>query len=167
METKTCSKCGASYEPNGKSTRNASWCKPCGAAYMREYQKQNREKMRAIDLRWRQRNRDKIRTITLAKYHALSPEQKRDRAQKGRKAYLQREFGITVERYDEMLRNQNGLCAICGNPGGRRLLAVDHDHATGKVRELLCHYCNLALARVEGVPNWNELSLKYLEKHRC
>ena len=59
---------------------------------------------------------------------------------------LQSDFGINLEEYEAMLQQQNGVCAICGNlcASGRRL-AVDHDHATGKVRVLLCSYCNRRL----------------------
>ena len=48
-------------------------------------------------------------------------------------------YGITLEDYNAMYERQGGRCAICG-AGGK--LVVDHDHKTGKVRELLCHLCN-------------------------
>jgi len=45
-----------------------------------------------------------------------------------------------------MLEAQHGLCAICLRPPkeGKRL-AVDHNHKTGKVRGLLCWFCNKRL----------------------
>lgn len=56
--------------------------------------------------------------------------------------YLKRHYGISLEQYMEMLAAQNGKCAICGNEetnitkdGERRMLAVDHDHKTGAIRE--------------------------------
>lgn len=64
---------------------------------------------------------------------------------------LRSNYGLTVERYDEMLAQQGGLCAICANPpkpdGNRAAsrLVVDHDHETGQVRRLLCNNCNRAL----------------------
>lgn len=56
-------------------------------------------------------------------------------------------YGITEEQYDQMLIEQAGVCKLCGGPPiGRGLrLHVDHDHATGKVRGLLCSKCNTAL----------------------
>jgi len=52
-------------------------------------------------------------------------------------------YGITAEQYDEMLRRQGGVCAVCGQDcrTGMRL-AVDHDPDTNQVRGLLCRACN-------------------------
>jgi hypothetical protein len=59
-----------------------------------------------------------------------------------RRAYNLKQFGLTVEQYDEMLRRQGGVCAVCGRPPKVRRLNVDHDHATDRVRCLACHLCN-------------------------
>lgn len=62
-----------------------------------------------------------------------------------------RRFGLTPEEYDEKLAAQDGRCASCGNPDGGRNQwgvishAVDHNHATGDNRGLLCMGCNRAL----------------------
>lgn len=57
-------------------------------------------------------------------------------------------YGITLEEYQVLERQQDGLCAICGqlNYDGRPLV-VDHDHSTGAVRGLLCHPCNRGLGQ--------------------
>lgn len=67
----------------------------------------------------------------------------RDRA----KAYGLAKYGITLDQYNLMLDEQGGGCAICGaisNKNGKALF-VDHCHATGKVRGILCHRCNTGL----------------------
>jgi hypothetical protein len=65
-----------------------------------------------------------------------------------------KQLGLTFEDYKNMVERQQGLCACCGqletyNIGGGNLetksLAVDHNHKTGKVRELLCNRCNVVL----------------------
>ena len=72
-----------------------------------------------------------------------------------RKHHFKKRYGITPEQYEEMERQQRGLCAICYMPETRVLhgrkprLAVDHNHSTGKVRALLCFMCNAKLATIE------------------
>ena len=57
--------------------------------------------------------------------------------------------GLTVEEGEALFAHQGGLCAVCRGDNGGRLLAIDHDHATGRVRGLVCHPCNLAAGHVE------------------
>lgn len=55
---------------------------------------------------------------------------------------------LTEERAEaerqKMSDKQGACCAICYKPEGgfKNRLAVDHNHKTGKVRGLLCFYCN-------------------------
>jgi len=61
-------------------------------------------------------------------------------------------YGISVEQYEAMLKQQSGCCAICKKAPGenaRGRLHVDHCHKTGKIRGLLCVKCNMALGWVE------------------
>jgi hypothetical protein len=84
-------------------------------------------------------------------YYARHEENKqrlRARYPKVRAWKLMRVYGLTVEDYDRMYEEQGGACAICRNPkndGPRPSLHVDHDHATGEVRGLLCNLCNVGL----------------------
>lgn len=50
--------------------------------------------------------------------------------------------------FDEMkaLLQANKACATCGSDGDTRPLHVDHDHATGAIRGVLCHWCNTVLS---------------------
>ena len=64
-----------------------------------------------------------------------------------------RAAGVDATRYQEMLREQGGVCAICAQPerapdkasGKTKDLAIDHDHVTGAIRALLCSACNTAI----------------------
>jgi hypothetical protein len=68
--------------------------------------------------------------------------------------------GIDADRYQEMLKEQGGVCAICCKPeratdkasGKIKDLAIDHCHATGEVRALLCSNCNRALGLFNDDP---------------
>jgi hypothetical protein len=78
-------------------------------------------------------------------------------------------YGITATTYDAMLAAQGGGCAICGakpaSPWGRSALHVDHDHATGKVRGLLCMPCNTALGFFRDSPSLLARATTYLYEH--
>ena len=52
--------------------------------------------------------------------------------------HILKTYGLTPEAYREILRLQEGRCFICQRVPRSRRLAVDHDHATGEVRGLLC-----------------------------
>ena len=63
-----------------------------------------------------------------------------------RERYLQRTYGISEQQYEDLLHEQGGVCAICRKSPGRVRLAVDHHHASGLIRGLLCgHLCNYRL----------------------
>lgn len=62
---------------------------------------------------------------------------------------LQAVYGITAGQWDKLYTLQGGICPIChmplrrpGNKEGKRAASVDHDHANGRVRGLLCYRCN-------------------------
>lgn len=62
-----------------------------------------------------------------------------------RNYHLKGRYGITADDYDRLFDAQRGLCAGCWRAPAAH---VDHDHATGKVRGLLCLNCNQALGNV-------------------
>lgn len=74
-------------------------------------------------------------------------------------------YGLTLQDYERMILEQNGLCGICNKPPSPgKPLAVDHDHQTGCVRALLCTTCNLRLGVLENA-EWTALARPYLELH--
>jgi hypothetical protein len=80
-----------------------------------------------------------------------------------KKRHLKKAYGITMNDYDNMLRQQLSGCSICGETG--KLLGIDHDHQTGKVRELLCNKCNRALGFFNDDTVLLTNAIKYLNKH--
>jgi hypothetical protein len=74
---------------------------------------------------------------------------------------LRQRYGITTQDYENMLKFQNGKCAICRKEVSQsRRLCADHNHATGKVRGLLCPVCNSVLGFIES-PRY-KMALDYL-----
>lgn len=124
------------------------WCKECNSVY--------------ATARWRadpEKGRIKNR-----KYFEKHPEIARN-------TNLKRKFGITLEDYNRMWNDQNGLCAVCGKPetatrkNVTKCLAVDHNHKTEKVRALLCQQCNYALGFADdNIERLIDLA-EYLERH--
>lgn len=106
---------------------------------------QCRERLRAARRRSYYRNRD-------AQIRAVRDWQFRAR------------YGITLDRYEAMVREQNNQCAICEIvPTGRRL-AVDHDHTTGVVRGLLCANCNRGIGNFRDNADLLALAALYVLK---
>lgn len=92
---------------------------------------------------WRKKNPDKV-------------------AASARRVALKRFYGITQNEYDSMFTNQKGKCMICDTTS-KRTLAVDHDHATGKVRGLLCHHCNKGIGQFFDNPELLLNAIEYLQ----
>ena len=78
---------------------------------------------------------------------------------------LKRNYGITLDEYDRLLKQQGGVCAVCGKPPNGRRLHVDHNHKTGKVRGLLCSGCNVALGAVDDNMNVLQKLISYLTRN--
>lgn len=97
----------------------------------------------------------------LKEYHLKNKERK---APQVRKNWLKREYGLTIEHYNEMLIEQDFSCAICKRhmSNFKRPLHVDHDHENNKVRGLLCNRCNTALGSLGDTKESIENVLKYL-----
>jgi hypothetical protein len=75
-------------------------------------------------------------------------------------------YGITYEEYKAKLQGQDNGCAICGIkiPGGNGDFYVDHNHTTGQVRGLLCHWCNFMIGQSKEDPEILQSGIDYLKK---
>lgn len=93
----------------------------------------------------------------------------KDRAQAGnRRRHLASKYGITEADYEEMVEAQGNRCAVCFSDtvGGRYdRWHIDHDHATGKVRGLLCTNCNRGIGHFKDNPLFLASAIEYLNGH--
>lgn len=83
------------------------------------------------------------------------------------KAYwMRKRYGITPEQMQEMLASQGSRCGCCGavEPGNKNGWCVDHDHATGQLRAVLCHGCNVGLGAFRDSPERLRQATEYLAK---
>lgn len=146
MNQKQCTKCNqiklsSDFHKLSKDTKKRrSICKSChNKTYRDSYRK----------------NPEKYRNYTSSR--SYRPELKR-------KANL-KTFGLTIQEYEEMLQQQESVCAICSEvcSSGKRL-AVDHCHLTGKVRQLLCRRCNQSMGKFNDDPVLLQKVVDYLLK---
>lgn len=71
---------------------------------------------------------------------------------------------MTLDEYEEIKAYQGGRCAICQRAtGAYKALAVDHDHATGYDRGLLCSTCNKTLGHARDDVAFFERAIQYLK----
>jgi hypothetical protein len=83
-------------------------------------------------------------------------------------AYLKKVYGITLKEYYELLKEQDNKCAICGRDSFefKKLLSIDHDHETGKVRGILCNSCNVAIGLFQDDLDIIKNAHTYIKKSR-
>lgn len=77
-----------------------------------------------------------------------------------------RKYGITPEEFIQRLHSQNNGCAICSkilDESKRSLVGhVDHCHATGKIRGILCSNCNTGLGVFQDNEEFLKNAINYL-----
>jgi len=100
------------------------------------------------------------------------------RRENQRRSYVLRKYGISLKELQDLLQLQKGCCAICLRPWQEcvsakrarydvrflQYLCVDHDHATGTVRGLLCNGCNTAIGMFDEDPTRFASAATYLER---
>ena len=76
-----------------------------------------------------------------------------------RNNHLKRRYGITEADVEALKMKQGGLCAVCRTAQAKH---VDHDHATGKVRGILCFNCNGGLGQFKDRIDRLQQAIDYL-----
>ncbi len=131
--------------------------------------------------KWRQEHPESSRKSALKYYYkkkAENPEFHKNKTKRYRKANkdhvqkymrnydLQKEYNITLDKYNELLKQQNNSCGICGKSQNNfnKALGVDHCHRTNQVRGILCHQCNVSLGMFQDSVELLKNAITYLEK---
>lgn len=123
-------------------------CKACKATRVYKWRDENRDQYNASAKQWGQRNTEK-------RYGSE----------------IKRRYGCTLEMYNTLLVRQEGKCAICSvlhNPAEKKgRLYVDHCHATGKIRALLCKHCNSMLGYAKDDTRIMLEAVAYIVRHKA
>lgn len=90
-------------------------------------------------------------------------KQKYDRGAYKRNRNLLTRYGISSEEFDQMLKDQEGKCAICEKTDAKRYV-VDHCHDNGHIRGILCATCNKALGKFNDNVEGLQRAIDYLER---
>ena len=137
--------------------------------YDLEYVKKNYARKLELNRLWRNRTGykpdPKKAVAATRKWQDANPE----RVKLTRwKRQLRKMYGLTIEEYEAMLRTQQGRCASCNDALTDKLHGrhIDHCHATGKVRGILCGGCNIALGHAKDDVERLKSLIRYLEKSR-
>jgi hypothetical protein len=129
-----CRYCGASSATTAFHF-NSNSCVPCRRQYMHEWRKKNPHKIR-----------EHKRPDPACPIYKL----------RKKNSWIKSKYGITLADRERMREEQQGKCLICKKaPIGKwwHGLVIDHCHATGKVRGLLCNFCNSRLGWFEQFHN--------------
>jgi hypothetical protein len=179
--TKECTGCrqllplGQFYKKGPDTDRRDCRCRVCRASAVRQYRvdkpeivkaiqqrtiAKNADKHRARSSKWYQENKEYAKS-RMAEHRASNPDQVRD-------GKLRAAFGITLAEYNSMLTSQDHKCAICGTHEDDlpRRLAVDHCHAAGHVRGLLCGPCNTGLGSFKDSPKFLQTAINYIQNKK-
>lgn len=130
----------AKYGKNGLKAA----CKKCYNAANSTWQQENREAANGYAKKYRERNKEAVR---LARKRSM----------------VRKLYGLTLEEYEKKVKDAK--CAICKKKIKLNRHCMDHDHATGKVREVLCNPCNTGIGCFRDSPELLKAAIAYLRKH--
>lgn len=141
--------------------------------YITEHTEREGDRQNPVPLRpYPRTNREGTFTPTGRKRHISTPG--RERAREYSRTRMRKLRASRDRLYRELVEKRgSATCAICGAESAGRTsrkglanrLHIDHDHATGMVRDLLCHHCNLGIGNLRDNIDILRSALAYLEWH--
>ncbi len=147
---KNCTKCKLNKSKT-EFHKNQNKCKACVKIYCKEYNK-------------------RVGVVARASAYAKNPKNIKRIIKNKRDSNIRIKYKIESEDYDSLFESQDGVCAICGLPeteqrkGQIKMLSVDHNHETGKVRGLLCGNCNIGIGNLQDNLDILASAVSYLQQ---
>jgi len=182
---KTCSQCGITKDINKFYRRirsrdgHTSECKACNIKSGIKYQKnhrnntnirakrcyQNHKKEYSAKSNQYNKNHRSLKTLYMQQYRAKNSEKIRLYSINSN---LMRSYGITMQQKEKIILNQNNKCLSCGTDLkqlAHKMIHIDHDHFTNKIRGVLCHNCNTTIGLLNEDLNMVDKIRIYIEKY--
>jgi len=145
--------------------------------YDKKYRDDHKKEIKEYNDKYRAVHKEE-RRLNAIKYNKEHRNEHREQSRTYREAHREemdeytrnwnrlKQYGITIEEYNQLFENQNGCCAVCGKHQSefKKALCVDHNHETSEVRGLLCHNCNILLGMAKDNINILLDAVEYLRK---
>lgn len=183
-ETKTCRSCGREksvdefYRSPAYKDGRVPNCKPCVREYDKELMARPKvapatgkkrccrcQKLKETgEFHARARNADGLRSECKECTREQEHSYRNRYPEKERLRRMWQKYGLTEQEYHAMIDRQDAKCAVCHVDDER--LVVDHCHATGLIRGLLCHGCNVAIGMFCDNPEAMQRAKEYVEFNR-
>lgn len=170
--TRSCYQCQQD-KPVSEFWEGRRQCKGCCTKYAQMWRSRNREHVRTYERLYRLRTNDRRRELDRLRYHRAGKREKMQRWRlensKHCRFYLfkrrLRKYGLNFREWWSLVRGTNGRCEICRRKV-RPLtdLYIDHDHADGVRRGLLCMGCNFGLGHFQDSPERLSAAISYLRR---
>lgn len=153
MDLNICKECGESKKLSSFGTYVSR-----GTVYHRATCKKCRNK------KAREARDDRTRWLERRQYREKVAADKEGVADYYRDWHLRKKYGITLDEFNELSKAQGHLCAICNEENKvYDRLVVDHNHATGEIRGLICSGCNSALGYAKDSVDVLQSMIDYLK----
>lgn len=110
---------------------------------------EKRDRIRTYRKNYYQKNKKRLNEYGKA-YREIEKDYYKNHRKEAREYRLKKLYGLTPEQFGLLLKRQKESCAICKTKiWGRQGPHIDHDHISGKVRGILCGFCNTALGLIK------------------
>lgn len=144
-------------------TQRARRCLACKAETKRRWNEENKQRYKEYFQERYRLNSDMLKVRRNRLKESMSPA---DYSRIVRDKNLRIKFGIGVDEFDRMFAEQGNCCAICrGQEHQSRNWHVDHCHASGAIRQILCGHCNGMLGFASDSVAVLRAAISYLETH--
>tara|TARA_R110000765_G_scaffold372486_1_gene462905 strand:- start:2 stop:475 length:474 start_codon:yes stop_codon:yes gene_type:complete len=133
------------------------------AAYNKKYRENNLEKFYAYHKKWKEQNKEH-----LAAYAKEYQEKNKEQLADYKKEWNIKQYGLSLEDYNNMLDKQNHKCKICLTSFttlNTKDIHIDHCHTTNKVRGILCRLCNTGLGQFKDNTERLTQAINYLQEN--